>query len=131
MSVLTVRRPKSDTALGSLVQEIWHRYPIQNALRRLQQFCERMVFVRRDSHAKLHPKSASVRHDALAERLPQGIVGRERAVDVVVIGERLSEGLRLCAGLGDTKSDVGSRLRRRPRRHGRTSNLASRNRRPE
>ena len=46
-------------------------------------------------------------HDALAERLPHGIVGGECAVDVAVTGERRGEGLRLRARLGDTKSDVG------------------------
>jgi hypothetical protein len=56
-----------------------------------------MVFVGRNTYAKLHPESASVRHDALAERLPQGIVGGKRAVDVVVTGKCLGEGLRLCA----------------------------------
>ena len=63
-----------------------------------------------DTNTKSHTELAAVQDDAIAERLARGIVGGERSIDVVMIGERLCQCLRLCAGLGDAEPDM------RPRR---------------
>src|SRR3974390_821343 len=93
--------PWRGETLQTHFEEIRHTYPIHDAPWRLQQGCHPAIFIGLDAYVELHAELSAMRNEGFAERLTSGIVGGEGPVDIVVMGKRFRQRLRLCASLSD------------------------------